>query len=309
MAYDDELILNNFKRNRNGNIDNRTNSVSKTPPTSKNSGVKNLKVRNENLKKSKKTKTKLKRTFQRGVATLSAVAIMAGAGVIASKIYHDVEVPEGFNYSGTSISSNKTLPDEIEDDFVLIEVNNWQKGISKKSIENIKKCNEQGVPCGILLESDATTEQEAIADAACILALTESDKIECPIYYNIDGISNKLSKKGLIEICTSFYEMCKGKEVGISGEVDILDEISDQLPNELKLMAISGEKVIENPSDYSMCYFTRVGKYFSRDGYGKELQEGQMDNSVYVSDDATLKEESKTAIKGIDVSEYQGDID
>ncbi len=310
MAYDDELILNNFRRD--GRNNNNANSVktrqeenvvgANKSSTNKNSGVKNLKVRD--VKKAKKNKINLKRTLQRGAATLSAVAIIAGTGVIASKIYRDVEVPEGFNYSGTSISSNKTLPDEIEDDFVLIEVNSWKKGISEKSIENIKKCNEQGVPCGILLESDAPTEKEAIADAACILALTAGYEIDCPIYYNIDGISDKLTEEGLIGICTSFYEMCKGEEVGISGKVDILDEISKHLPNELKLMAISDEKVIANSGDYSMCYFTRAGKYFSKDGYGKE----QIDNSVYVSD-ATLKKESKTAIKGIDVSEYQGDID
>lgn len=245
------------------------------------------------MKKAKKNKINLKRTLQRGVATLSAVAIMAGAGAIASKIYRDVEVPEGFDYSGTSISSNKTLPDEIEGDFVLIEVNSWKEGISKESIKNIKKCNEQGVPCGILLESDATTEQEAIADAACVLALTEGYEIDYPIYYNIDGISTKLSLGDLVKICNSFYVMCKGKEVGISGKVDILNEIKGQLQNGLKLMAISDGNVIENPSEYDTCFFKRTGGCYSTEINSK-------DNEV---------SSTQTLIKGIDVSTHQGNID
>lgn len=296
----DEIILNSFNRNKTAN------------QASQKKSVQNLNVRNENIKKTskkKRKKTNPKLVLKKAATTALATLVLAGGGTLAAKIYRDVKVPVGFDYSGTSISSTRTLPDEIEDDFILIEVNSWKKGISEKSIENIKKCNEKGVPCGILLNSDATTEKEAIADAACILALTEGDKIDCPIYYNIDEIASKLSQENLVEICSSFYEMCKGTEAGISAEEGILNKIKAKLPNELKLMAISDGKVIEDPSDYSMCYFQRIGKYFSEDAYGKELQERQTDNSVYVSDDTTLNKESKTAIKGIDVSEYQGDID
>lgn len=199
MAYDDEIILDSFKRK-------------KTNQTSKNKNIENLKVREENVKKATKKNKKNKNprlALKRAAATTLAALVLSGAGAIATKIYRDVKIPIGFDYSGTSISSTRSLPDEINDDFVLIEVNSWKKGISEKSIENIKKCNEKGVPCGILLNSDATTEKEATADAACILALTEGDKIECPIYYNIDGIVGKVSDEKLIEICTAFYEMCR----------------------------------------------------------------------------------------------------
>ena len=236
MAYDDEIILDSFKRN------NKTNQ------TSKNKNIENLKVREENVKKATKKNKKNKNprlTLKRVATATLAALVLSGSGAIATKIYRDVKVPVGFDYSGTSISSTRSLPDEINDDFVLIEVNSWKKGISEKSIENIKKCNEKGVPCGILLNSDATSEKEATADAACILALTEDDKIECPIYYNIDGIVGKVPDEKLIEICTAFYEMCRGASVGIGAKEDTLDKIKEDLPNELKLMAISDGKEIK----------------------------------------------------------------
>lgn len=298
MAYDDEIILDSFKRN-------------KTNQTSKNKNIENLKVREENVKKATKKNKKNKNprlALKKAAATTLAALVLSGAGAIATKIYRDVKVPVGFDYSGTSISSTRSLPDEINDDFVLIEVNSWKKGISEKSIENIKKCNEKGVPCGILLNSDATTEKEATADAACILALTEGDKIECPIYYNIDGIVGKVSDEKLIEICTAFYEMCRGASVGIGAKEDTLDKIKEDLPNKLKLMAISDGKEINNSEDYSICYFERVGKYFSEEAYGKELEK-QQNNSVYINEEVTSSKETQTAIKGIDVSQYQGDID
>lgn len=299
MAYDDEIILDSFKRN------NKTNQ------TSKNKNIENLKVREENVKKAtkKNKKNKNPRLTLKKVATATLAAlVLSGAGAIATKIYRDVKIPVGFDYSGTSISSTSSLPDEINDDFVLIEVNSWKKGISERSIENIKKCNEKGVPCGILLNSDATTEKEATADAACILALTEDDKIECPIYYNIDGIVGKVPDEKLIEICTAFYEMCRGASVGIGAKEDTLDKIKEDLPNELKLMAISDGKEINNSEDYSICYFERVGKYFSEEAYGKEVEK-QQNNSVYINEEVTSSKETQTAIKGIDVSQYQGDID
>lgn len=295
MAYNED----SFKRN------NKTNQ------TSKNKNVENLKVREENVKKAakKNKKNKNPRLALKRVATATLAAlVLSGSGAIATKIYRDVKVPVGFDYSGTSISSTRSLPDEINDDFVLIEVNSWKKGISEKSIENIKKCNEKGVPCGILLNSDAITEKEATADAACILALTEEDKIECPIYYNIDEIVEKVSQEELIEICNSFYEMCRGTSVGIGAEEDTLDKIKEDLPNDLNLMAISDGKEIKNPEDYSMCYFKRVGRYFSEEAYGKTL-ENKPNNSVYINEEVTSSKETQTAIKGIDVSQYQGDID
>ena len=40
--------------------------------------------------------------------------------------------------------------------------------------------------------------------------------------------------------------MCRGASVGIGAKEDTLDKIKDDLPNELKLMAISDGKEINN---------------------------------------------------------------
>lgn len=102
--------------------------------------------------------------------------------------------------------------------------------------------------------------------------------------------------------------MCRGASVGIGAKEDTLDKIKEDLPNELKLMAISDGKEINNSEDYSICYFERVGKYFSEEAYGKEVEK-QQNNSVYINEEVTSSKETQTAIKGIDVSQYQGDID
>lgn len=118
MAYNEEIILDSFKRN------NKTNQ------TSKNKNIENLKVREENVKKAtkKNKKNKNPRLALKRVATATLAAlVLSGSGAIATKIYRDVKVPVGFDYSGTSISSTRSLPDEINDDFVLIEVNSWKK--------------------------------------------------------------------------------------------------------------------------------------------------------------------------------------
>lgn len=110
----DEIILNSFNRNKTAN------------QASQKKSVQNLNVRNENIKKTskkKRKKTNPKLVLKKAATTALATLVLAGGGTLAAKIYRDVKVPVGFDYSGTSISSTRTLPDEIEDDFILIEVN------------------------------------------------------------------------------------------------------------------------------------------------------------------------------------------
>ena len=302
-----ELILDQF---------NRKNSATRT--NNKKAGnegsVKNLNVREQNFRKSKNSKKKnnVKLKLKRLAASFLATAVIAGSGALAYKIYTDVEIPEGFDYSGISVSSRSNLPDEIKNDFVLIEVNSWKEGVSEKSIENIKKCNSAGIPCGILLNSEALTISEAKADATCIVALIENQKIDCPIYYNIDKIVDKVSQEDLLKMCNSFNEICrKGNEseygVGISATAENFEKLGESISHFDK-MVISDNKNVGYDGEYDMCYFTRTGQYFSSNSYGKE-NVNSSEETQGLNSDLIATSEYDVAIKGIDVSQYQGDID
>lgn len=71
MAYDDEIILDSFKRN------NKTNQ------TSKNKNIENLKVREENVKKATKKNKKNKNprlTLKRVATATLAALVLSGSG-------------------------------------------------------------------------------------------------------------------------------------------------------------------------------------------------------------------------------------
>ena len=93
-----ELILDQFNRKNSATRTNNKKSVNE-------GSVKNLNVREQNFRKSKNSKKKnnVKLKLKRVAASFLATAVIAGSGALAYKIYRDVEVPEGFDYSGISV--------------------------------------------------------------------------------------------------------------------------------------------------------------------------------------------------------------
>ena len=283
--------------NSNGRMSQQQNSPNRRPTTSnekrsqsQTSGKrpKNVNVREENLKKHKKSKLILKKT----VAVIVALTIIGTTIWSALDKKGKIQLPEKFISTGISVEPDQKM-DDFDSDFALLKLNNWKKGISEESLANISFCEENNIPFGIVVESDATSDKQAKADAACVDAILDGKDLSCPIYYDIREISENLSNEEVVEIAESFTdELSKDYSVGICVEENYLIQ-NDNFG--CQKMVVCNDESIDYQGEYDMCYFSETEQAYSTQKYDKTI--------------AYTNERGEDNIKGIDVSEFQGDID
>jgi len=257
-----------------------------------NINIKNLNVREENVKRIYNIKkTKLKRIIVTGIII---VGLFIGTHFGFSN-YMNISVPAEFDYRGVIVNSERDLK-EFDDNFALIRLKNWKKGLDTKSINNINYCEENNIPYGVIVETDAKNKKEAVADAACVDAILDDKQPQYPIYYDVTTICN--TSDNVNEIAGAFTgELSDSYDVGIYVGEDYLKE--NDCFNEEKII-ICDNKEISYAGEYNMCYFSRTGECYSNyQNVKQQVVEGKKETSV----------EQENYLKGIDVSEYQGDID
>ena len=260
--------------------------------TSKNTNtinIKNLDVRENNIKKTKKGKSRLKKMIVGAVV----VGVIATTTYLAVDNYLDTKIPEGFNYRGSIVSSEIQLK-EFNNNFALIRLKNWKKGLDTKSVNNINYCEENNIPYGVIVETDATSKKEAIADAACVDAILDDRELSYPIYYDVTNICN--TNDNVNEITDVFVEeLSDSYDVGVCIDEDYLKKEDF----DIQKLIICDEKEISYNGEYNMCYFSRTNECYSN--YQNVKQTTQESDQT--------KNDDKNYLKGIDVSQYQGDID
>lgn len=271
------------------NKPNHNSSDTKSPKQPrKKKGTKKLNVRHSNLKKQKNSKLVLKT-----VAIVGTLVVgLAGTAFLINHNRDKIEVPEQFVSTGVAIEAEYRL-DEIENDFALLKLNNWKNGISDNSLNNINFCESNKVPYGIIIESDASNEKEAKADAAIADAILDGKNLSCPIYYDITGICENLSPEQVSQITESFTEgLQTSYEVGVCVAEDYLIEHDGF---ECEKLVICDDSQIGYTGEYDMCYFSQTEDYYSSRDFSKK--------TIYID------ERGEYDIKGIDVSQFQGEID
>lgn len=266
--------------------------------------VKNLKVNSPNLEKNRQFHMSLKKVVVTGLTVLIAAGISTGL----YKSYKNVQPPEGFNFSGdyVEVGEHCDLSKKVDDDFLIVEINDWKKGISESSTTIIDGCNLHGKPCGVIINTESTTVSQAKADAMCTIAFLEDKDIDCKVYYNIDKISDKLSREEIDDISGSFLEVFTIQkdtkyQVALAGNEDNLKKLGPEFQYIDKLV-MTDEKTVSYNGNYNMCYFTRTGELFTSLNYCKSNNEIPISVNIETPREDTIK-------KGIDVSQFQGDID
>ena len=224
----------------------------------------NINVRYTNANKYLKKKINLKKL---GI-TLAAIGIIASSVRIGHHIYTDINVPDGYETSGVSVSCNKklTFEEELTDKFVLLEANNWKEGVSDAFLHNIDLCNTHNIPCGVIINSDAKNKKEAKADAAVLNAVNDSYEVNCPIYYNVDKMASTLSDDELLDIYNVFSTELNSNSEQYEVRLSITEDNVNSLDNkfdDVNKMIICDDKEINYNGKYDTCYFTRTITYFS----------------------------------------------
>lgn len=271
----------NRTQDRPGNQQNRTTSNQRK-------GTNNVEVRQQNLKKHKKNKFSLKKV----VAIGTVVAGLTTGIFFATHKKDKVQVPEQFISTGVTVESDRKL-DEVKGDFTFVKLNNWKNGISDESLLNISFCEENQVPYGIIIESDAVTEKEAKADAACVDAILDGKELSCPVYYDITGLCDSLDNDQVVSIAETFTDgLSSSHKSGVCVEDSYLIE-NDNF--DCEKLVICNDFEINYDGEYNMCYFSETEQFYSTEKYEKTI--------TYTD------ERGEDDIKGIDVSQYQGDID
>ena len=278
---------NGGQNNNNRRVPNKPNPKRVEQPVA-GKGPKNVNVRQENLKKHKKNKFSLKKM----VAIGTVVAGLATGIFFASHKKDKIQVPDQFVSTGIAIETDAQLS-EVENDFTLIKLNNWKNGISDNSLGNIDFCETNKVPYGIIIESDAKNEKEAKADAAIADAILDGKDLSCPIYYDITSICDNLDAEQVSSISDAFSDSLKRDyEVGVCVSEDYLMTHDDF---ECEKLVVCDDLEINYTGDYTMCYFSETEEYYSNKEFSKTM--------------TFINERGQDDIKGIDVSQYQGDVD
>lgn len=265
-----------------------------------------LNIRQDNVNRCLKQKISLKKIG----TTLLAIGIIGTSVGVGYNSYTNVKIPDGYNSKGTGISATDRLKikDNSNDNFVLLESNNWEKGVSDDFIYNISLCNANNIPCGVIINSAATSEKEAKADAAVLNAILDSYKVNCPVYYNLDEVSKSLDEAEVLNVYNVFLEELNTNdekyEVRLAISEDKINSFSNDFDN-INKMIICDDKEINYNGLYDTCYFTRTDAYYSSQVYQIQSLEDEISDDVeMISDDPFLG-----LYKGIDISEYQGKID
>ena len=134
--------------------------------------------------------------------------------------YNDVKKYRGIDVSKWQGSINWTLFETEIPEFIIMRIgsgrNNYEK--DSKFTEYYQKCKELGIPIGVYFYSFAKNLNEALIESNFALEWLDGRKIELPIFYDIENISQTLlGKEVLTKIAETFCEniMENGYHCGI----------------------------------------------------------------------------------------------
>jgi len=106
-------------------------------------------------------------------------------------------------------------------DFVVLNVGNHDSVEVHFQNRKMKMCNEQDISLGVILDSEASSEEEIYNDVEYIKGLVRDYKVDFPVYLNIDKIitNDDLNTEEKTKIIKDFLEKCSanGIYVGVNG--------------------------------------------------------------------------------------------
>lgn len=157
----------------------------------------------------------------RGTGEFASTEINAQA-LSPQKKYSDCILQKGIDvsYHNGTINWKKVKEDGI--DFAIIRVayrgyENGKLAMDVKALENMRKANEEEIPIGVYIFSQATTAKEAAQEADYIVSKIRGYKIDLPVVLDFEYVAvgvgrlykAKLSKSQATSVCTSFCKRVK----------------------------------------------------------------------------------------------------
>ncbi len=109
-----------------------------------------------------------------------------------------------------------------EENFVLFNVGDHDTVKTYKQDKKMRKCNKHDISFGIIIDSDAKTQDEIYKDVDYAKSIVEKYDVDFPVYLNIDNIieSKSLMPDVMIRLINDFLLKCStnGMFVGVTGK-------------------------------------------------------------------------------------------
>lgn len=180
----------------------------------------------KNLKRVQKEKARRKEKFRvmKNRVIASGVLIAVGVGLpigITRYKYKDDKTSENeIGYSNFSAINNLTNKVK-ENNFVVLDVGDYDNGGAWFTDKKIKYCNENDISLGIVINSDSKREVDIYNDVEYVKELVSKYKIDFPVYLDIDKIitDGSLNAQIKTKLIKDFLEKCSANNiyVGVYG--------------------------------------------------------------------------------------------
>lgn len=136
------------------------------------------------------------------------------------------------------------------DDFVILDAGDHDTYGTLFLDKKIKKCVENDISVGIVINSDADTEEKIYNDVEYVKSILTNYKIDYPIYLNIDKIieNDNLNVDMKTKIIKNFLEKCHSNKiyVGIHGKDSNLCRVKQYC----KIVDYDAFVIMDEGSDY-----------------------------------------------------------
>lgn len=214
---------------------------------------------------------------------------MATFGLRSSGVQHDSKfdgytIEDGIDVSQWNGTINWTKVKQAGIDFAIIRVayRGWGDAgtlaVDTKAVENLKGAVAAGIPVGVYIFSQATTEKEAIAEADYIIDKIKGYNISLPVVMDFEfasagGLVGRLydkfkstsatSKNAATKVCMAFC-----KQVASKGYTPMVYANADMLRNHLNASTISASYPVwlahyttrtDYTGDYSYWQYSSTG--------------------------------------------------
>lgn len=252
-----------------------------------------------------KKKKPVKLAFRITALSISTVLAVTG-GLAIRKWLLKGYIPDNFKLKGCYMSVDETFKLEkyhqLAYDFVLLNIPNWQEGITNNISNNLKVINDNNIPLGLLLDSNAESNLQAETEALRLLSIIEDKKISLPIIININNIDSKHKE----EILATIINTLKAKniltqQILLGGNEENLKGLSNQFNGYNKYVLSNKEKVTNDyvGGNFDTGIINDVNAYLEK-SYLPDATISVNENVAVTTDKECL---------GVDVSAYQGKID
>ena len=144
---------------------------------------------------------------------LATAGIVLVGGVSYALLHKDNETGIENEKGHSDISS--ILPNVSEEDFVVLNVGDHDSVGVFNQDSKIKYCNKKDISLGIIIDSDASSEDAIYDDVDYVKGLIRDYKIDFPVYLNINHIitDDSLNNEMKTKIIKDFLSKCSANNI------------------------------------------------------------------------------------------------